>query len=51
MDYNETLLARQDPISFHKFEEENPFQVYSKWFKDADELLLKRFRPNKCNNT
>jgi hypothetical protein len=41
VDYNSTLLGQQDPISFHKFDGHDPLETYSKWFKAADERLLR----------
>ena len=36
-DYDPKLLARQDPVSFHKFMDADPLEMYNTWFKSADE--------------
>lgn len=39
-DYSPEQLAHQDPISFHKFWENNPHEIYDHWFRPADRSLL-----------
>uniref|UniRef100_A0A914CV13 Fringe-like glycosyltransferase domain-containing protein n=1 Tax=Acrobeloides nanus TaxID=290746 RepID=A0A914CV13_9BILA len=34
MDYAELYLKRIQPISFHKFEELDPYEVYMKWLHE-----------------
>ena len=36
MDYAISYLASQEPISFHKFWEIDPLEVYEQWFAEAD---------------
>lgn len=38
-DYPEQLLAHQNPVSFHKFWNNDPRQVYDEWFRQSDEHL------------
>ena len=40
-DYAADLLKSQDPISFHKFWNTDPLAMYDKWFRNADQDLLK----------
>jgi UDP-glucose:O-linked fucose beta-1,3-glucosyltransferase len=44
-DYDPNHLAAQDPISFHKFWNTDPRQMYDKWFRQAD-LKLKQHKFN-----
>jgi len=44
-DYSQKLLHCQDPISFHKFWNSNPHQVYKKWFESHDQML-KQYKYN-----
>lgn len=39
-DYPMALLMAQDPISFHKFWETDPYKTYDKWFLPADQGLI-----------
>lgn len=39
-DYALNQLVHQDPISFHKFWENDPYKVYDAWFRQADKKLL-----------
>ena len=47
-DYDEELLDRQDPVSFHKFDDgtvpTDPVRNYEKWFKESDDHLLQRIK-------
>ena len=45
-DYSPDLLKDRDPISFHKFWNNDPLNVYKKYFKQADETL-KTYKYNK----
>ena len=38
-DYAKELLQHRDPISFHKFWNNDPLKIYAKYFKDTDENL------------
>ena len=48
-DYPPELLQHRDPISFHKFWNNDPISTYKKYFKKADEFLkdLKSNRQNR----
>ena len=35
-----TLLKQNPPISFHKFWQLDPFEVYKTWFESSDRQLL-----------
>ena len=39
MDYDQSLLDRQDPVSFHKFYDIDPIKVYEKYFHQSDEAF------------
>ena len=45
-DYSPDLLKDRDPISFHKFWNNDPLKVYKKYFKESDETL-KAYKYNK----
>ena len=45
-DYSPDLLRDRDPISFHKFWNNDPLNVYKKYFKESDETL-KTYKYNK----
>ena len=40
-DYIPKLLEQNNPISFHHFTKTNPKKNYEKWFRAADEVLIK----------
>ena len=43
-DYPANLLRHQDPVSFHKFEQSDPWETYNVWFRKSDEQLWKFIR-------
>ena len=47
-DYTSDLLLHQDPISFHKFWNNDPIKIYNDYFRNADENL-RIYKYNKEN--
>ena len=45
-DYTPELLRHRDPISFHKFWNNDPLSIYNKYFKESDENL-RNYKYNK----
>ena len=37
--YGQSVLEYDDPISFHKFNQEDPAKIYADWFADSDRDL------------
>ena len=38
-DYPDKLINRKEPVSFHKFWQNNPKEIYEKYFKEHDVVM------------